>query len=126
MHVARDAVRQESVGEHHARGVERERAHAVPDVEDDAAPARLGDRWMHPALRGRGRVREGAEAMSEDVARPEAENFLPAASGGRHLLLLARYPTFDPARTPVLRGDCSRFRVAEQCGSRSRIGSKHW
>ena len=52
VHVGRDGVRQEAVGEHGARRLERERALAMPDVEQHAALACFDHRAFHLALRG--------------------------------------------------------------------------
>src|SRR5271155_4263378 len=72
MHVARYAVGGKAVGKHRARGLERERSHAMADVENDAAVARLDDGDAHPVLRRRRIVGKWAEAMGENVAWAKA------------------------------------------------------
>src|SRR5271166_6318971 len=72
MHVARYAVGGKTVGEHRARGLECERSHAMADVENDAALARLDNGLPH-SVRGRRRiVGKWAEAMRENVAWAKA------------------------------------------------------
>ena len=53
VHVRRDHVRLEAIGEHGAGGLERERALAVADIEDDAALAGGEHLRLHRALRSR-------------------------------------------------------------------------
>ena len=71
MHVRRDEVGLEAVAQRRLGGVVAEGAHAVRDVEQHAALARLPHRVEHLAVRADRRVRLGAVAVGEDVARPQ-------------------------------------------------------
>ena len=72
MHVAAIDVRQEALREHRARRLEDERAHAMADVEEDAALARRPISRPDVAAGRRGRVGKRLEAMGEHVARPQS------------------------------------------------------
>ena len=77
----------EAVGEHGARGLERERALAMADVEQHAALARLPHRPFHRALRGHRRVGKRPEGVRQHVAGTQP----------RHHLLIARRRMIDVA-----------------------------
>ena len=78
MHVGGDDVGQETRRQHLARRAEAEGAAAVADVEDHATGPRGDDLVAHASVGAHRRVGEGAEAVGEDVARPQAAHHLVA------------------------------------------------
>ena len=72
MDVGGDRVGQKAARQHGARGFERERAHAMTDIEQDAALTRLDDLGPDRSLHFDRRIGKRPEGMRQHIARPQA------------------------------------------------------
>ena len=109
MDVGGNRVGREALGQHGAGGLPGERAHAMADVEEDAALARRKHFRLDLALAVDRRIGKGPVAMGEDVARAQALDDL--LIGGRRLVDMGHQRQAGLVRDlqrDIERGDTSR------------------